>query len=108
MFDRITVDQFYPRWLSVSENNKPGCFIDVRSPDEYGRGHVPGAKLIPLHTLPARSNEIPSDQPVYLICHMGGRSAQAAMFLAQSCGLTNLTNIEGGTSAWISAGYPVA
>lgn len=107
MFERMTVDQFYPRWLSVRENNRPGCFIDVRSSEEYDHAHIPGVKHIPLHTLPVRSGEIPADEPVYLICHMGGRSAQAAMFLAQKLGLNNLINVEGGTAAWTAAGYPV-
>jgi len=107
MFERMSVNQFYPRWLSACENGKPGIFVDVRSTEEYSAGHVPGSKHIPLHTLPLRAAEIPGDKPVYLICHAGGRSAQAAMFLAQNQGLRNLINVEGGTAAWIAAGYPV-
>ena len=107
MFKKMTVDEFYPYWLTVRENGRPGCMIDVRAPEEYAQAHVPGTELIPLHTLPARLNEIPKDKPVYLICQAGGRSAQAAMFLAKSLGHEQLINIEGGTMAWIAAGYPV-
>lgn len=79
--------------------------VDVREPDEFASGHVPGARLVPLSQIPAELDSLPADEPIYLICHSGGRSAQAGQFLAQQ-GL-DARNVDGGTSAWISAGYPV-
>jgi len=78
----------------------------VRSLEEFQSGHVPGAQLIALNTLMARVSDIPKNEDVFLICHSGGRSAQAADYLARQCGHRNLINIEGGTSAWLQAGYP--
>ncbi len=79
--------------------------VDVREPDEFASGHVPGARLVPLAQVPAALDSLPRDEPVYLICHSGGRSAQAGHYLAQQ-GL-DARNVDGGTSGWIAAGYPV-
>lgn len=105
--DSINVDQLYPRWLVARENNRPFALIDVRSPEEFNGGHVPGAKLIALNTLMARVNEIPKSGDVFLICHSGARSAQAQAYLSQQMGYTNLINVDGGTLAWANGGYPV-
>lgn len=105
--ESVNVDQLYPRWLVSQENSKPFQLIDVRNPQEYASAHVPGAALIPLNALMARANEIPKEGDVYIICQMGGRSAQAIMFLSQQMGLTNLINVDGGTAAWANSGYPV-
>ena len=79
--------------------------IDVRNPDEYVEGHVPGAALIPLGEVPDRTDEFPTDRPVYVICAMGGRSRKASEFVI---GLgVDATNVAGGTTAWIEAGYDV-
>jgi thioredoxin 1 len=79
--------------------------IDVREPDEYEAGHVPGAHLVPLTTVPDRLDEVPSGGPVYVICAKGGRSLRAAEFY-RSQGLEAI-NVAGGTTAWIDAGEPV-
>lgn len=86
---------------------KVPVLVDVRTPDEYARGHVAGAKLIPVSELQARLAELESfkDKPVYLICQSGGRSAAAGKILAEK-GFTAV-NVAGGTGAWIAAGYPV-
>lgn len=79
--------------------------IDVREPHEFAAGHVPGARPVPLATVPAAMAQLPTDQPVYVICEVGGRSAQAAMFLARQG--VDARNVDGGTQAWRAAGYPV-
>lgn len=80
--------------------------VDVREPDEYAGGHVPGAVSVPLSQLVARADEViglPS--PVYLVCESGGRSGQAAAWLeAQG---VEAVNVAGGTSAWRRVGLPV-
>ena len=79
--------------------------IDVREPDEYVEGHVPGAPLIPLATVPERVAEVPADGQVLVICKAGGRSMKAAEFL-RAQGI-DAVNIAGGTMAWIDAGFEV-
>jgi rhodanese-related sulfurtransferase len=86
---------------------EPAPFLlDVREPWEYQAGHVPGAQLIPLGELEQRVNEVPRDQPVLAICHSGQRSLAAAGYLLQ-LGYPSVSNVEGGTAAWIERGYHV-
>lgn len=79
--------------------------FDVREPDEYDDGHVSGAILIPLGEVPTRVQEFGDKAPIYLICRSGGRSMQAAKFLARNG--RDTVNIAGGTLAWIALGYDV-
>ncbi len=80
--------------------------IDVRQPDEYEAGHVPGARLIPLNEVPTRMGEVPADGTVYVICQTGGRSARATEFL-RAQGI-DARNVAGGTKAWVESGRAVA
>ena len=80
--------------------------VDTRERYEYDEGHVPGAINIPhMATLP-RNAELARDKPIIFVCASGQRSAVAAEFAA-TLGLDDLYNVEGGTVAWIKAGYPV-
>ena len=86
---------------------KPTPFLlDVREPWEYREGHVPGARLIPLAELEQRVNEVPRNRPILAICHSGQRSLAAAGFLLH-LGYPSVSNVDGGTAAWIERGYPV-
>jgi rhodanese-related sulfurtransferase len=79
--------------------------LDVRNPDEYESGHVPGAVLIPLDELAARQDEIPDGDPLYVICAVGGRSLRAAQAL-MGAGHRALS-VAGGTNGWIERGGQV-
>ena len=79
--------------------------VDVREPNEYAAGHVPGALLLPLAMVPLRHSELPKGETVYLICQTGGRSFTAATWLAQQG--YDVRNVTGGTSDWIANGLPV-
>ena len=79
--------------------------IDVRQPDEYDAGHVPGARLIPLAEVAARVAEVPVDGTVYVICLSGSRSARATDYLRRR-GIDAL-NVAGGTKAWVDSGRAV-
>jgi len=78
--------------------------IDVREPDEYQRGHVPGAKLIPVSTVLPRRQELDNDKDLIFVCAVGQRSALACE-MAAAVGLTRLYNLEGGTDGWAKAGH---
>ena len=80
--------------------------IDVRSPEEWSHGHIPGAQHIPLAALPDRLDEIDSSKPIVLQCRGGGRSAIATSLLL-SHGLANVSNLNGGYDAWVAEGLPV-
>ncbi len=80
--------------------------IDVREGPEYNTGHLPDARLIPVASIFARRHELPRDKDILFVCAIGQRSALACE-MAAAVGLTRLFNLEGGTQAWIEAGYPV-
>jgi thioredoxin 1 len=79
--------------------------IDVREPDEYAAGHVAGAQLVPLSTVPQAVHRLPTDRPVYVICQSGRRSLDAAQFLLRH-GI-DARSVAGGTSAWAGSGRAV-
>lgn len=78
---------------------KAAIIIDIRTPEEYQAGHIPGVPLIPLDQLDKRAEEIPKDQKVLLICRSGNRSSQGTKLL-RSKGFDNVYNITGGMLAW--------
>ena len=73
--------------------------LDVRQPNEYEAGHLPGAKLIPLPNITSRLGEIDPDKTTVVYCAVGGRSRIAAqMMVAQ--GFSDVYNLSGGFKAW--------
>lgn len=79
--------------------------IDVREPDEYAGGHVPGAVLVPLGSVPAADLSQYRGSTLYVICKSGGRSMRACEFLADAG--YDVVNIAGGTMAWVTSGRAV-
>lgn len=79
--------------------------LDVREYDEWAAGHVPDATHVPLRQLGAHTAEIPQDQPIYVICRSGVRSARAALAL-NSAGW-QAVNVAGGMEDWAAAGRPM-
>jgi rhodanese-related sulfurtransferase len=79
-------------------------FIDVRTVEEYKGGHATGAKNFPLDELENLTAKLDKEKPVYIICQTGRRSQKGAEIL-QKNGFTDITNIQGGTSAWRAAGF---
>jgi queuine tRNA-ribosyltransferase len=59
-----------------------------------------------MSVVPVRVDEIPRDRTVYVICHSGGRSMQASMWLAAQG--FDVVNVLGGTADWAANGLPVA
>ena len=77
--------------------------VDVREPEEFINGHVPGAVNLPQADLATKLNEVPRDRPIFVICQGGFRSLRAAQFLTQ-CGISNVASVKGGTEAWRAGG----
>ncbi len=91
--------------------------IDIREPEEFARGHIPGAVLSPrgllefeIHGLVQRTatnpNLAPEDRDIVLYCGTGGRSALATDALDRM-GYRNVRSMDGGIVAWSAAGLPV-
>ena len=100
-----TVRQVSARELS--ERLKDVTVVDVRSENERMAGHIGGARHIPLGYLAERVAELPRDRPIVVQCQSGARSSIAASVL-ERLGVTNVMNLSGGMSAWVTAGLPVA
>ncbi|MEJ8649284.1 rhodanese-like domain-containing protein [Streptomyces sp. MS1.AVA.3] len=84
--------------------------LDVREDDEWDAGHAEGALHIPMSEFVARYGELteaaPEDGKVYVLCRVGGRSAQVAQYLIQQG--VDAVNVAGGMQAWEAAGRPVS
>lgn len=80
--------------------------LDVREPDEWSAGHIPGATLIPVGELAARLTEIPRDRDVVVVCRSGNRSAQGRDILL-GAGYPSVTSMAGGMNDWAGSGQPV-
>ena len=80
--------------------------VDVRGPDEWRRGHLPGAIHIPLAALPDRIGELNASAPIVMQCGGGGRSAIATSFL-QAHGIANVSNLADGYEGWVKNGFEV-
>ncbi|MBP3949427.1 rhodanese-like domain-containing protein [Corynebacterium sp. Marseille-P3884] len=91
--------------VQVNEVPENAQLIDVREPDEFSEVHAKNAVNLPLSNFAALSEEIDYEQPIYVICKSGGRSAEASQFLEDVRG-TEAINVEGGTQAWVNAGLP--
>ncbi|MEV4558838.1 rhodanese-like domain-containing protein [Kitasatospora sp. NPDC049285] len=78
--------------------------LDVREQDEWDAGHVDGALHIPIGEVVARIEELP-DERLYVLCRVGGRSAQVVQYLV--AGGRDAVNVDGGMFAWEAAGRPM-
>ena len=80
--------------------------VDVREPDEYRRGHVEGANLLPLRMLPELGPDLPRDR-ILLLCCRSGRRTSRAMNMLENLGFTRFYGLKGGIFAWRAEGLPV-
>ena len=84
--------------------------LDVREPDEFRDGHIPGAINIPRGLLEFKLSSDPElenrDQKVVVYCKTSGRAALAARALKEM-GYLHIFSIEGGFDAWQQAEKPV-
>ena len=79
-------------------NANGAVLLDVRTPQEYREGHIPGSKNVPLQQLDKISSVADNkDTLLFVYCYSGGRSRQAASML-QYMGYTNVQNIGGITA----------
>ena len=91
---------------SVEQVADDAFLLDVREEDEWTAGHIPGAVHVPMMEIPARSDEVPDDRDVVVVCRVGSRSAQVVAYLRQN-GWDRVINLDGGMAAWDAAGRPM-
>jgi rhodanese-related sulfurtransferase len=93
---------------ALLEGTEPSALIDVRSPEEYGAGHAPGARNVPLADLSGGwATGLPENKnaSVVTMCKVGERSLYG-MLLLKSMGYHRVKNVRGGLQAWAAAGLP--
>lgn len=90
-------------WREMQQADKSQVtLVDVRTPDEYALGTIPGAINIPLDNLRERLADIPENQPVYLFCGVGLRGYLASNIL-KSKGYPDVRNLIGGLKTYTAA-----
>ena len=90
-------------WREMQQvDNSQVTLVDVRTPDEYALGTIPGAINIPLDDLRERLSEIPVNRPVYLFCGVGLRGYLASNIL-KSKGYPDVRNLIGGLKTYKAA-----
>ncbi len=89
-------------------NRQDALVIDVREDGEYAKGHIVGARHIPLAQLETRAKELQKykSKPVITCCETGNRSS-AAIATLRKLGFENVYNLAGGYAGWQQAGLPV-
>lgn len=102
----VKVQELNKIWI-VAKPGKEVRLIDVRQPEEFAGGRVPGAVNLPLGDLDKSFDALATSQTIYVICRSGARSAAACEKLSRHFPEKRVVNVEGGTSAWIDAGFPV-
>jgi rhodanese-related sulfurtransferase len=95
------------------DQGQAGVLVDVREPDEFAEGHLPGAVNVPrgliefnIWTLVGYPDKTDTGAKITLYCKTGGRCALAAKSL-QDLGFTNVTAADMKIEQWAKAGYPL-
>ncbi len=93
----VKSDKNISTWaLEETLANKKITLLDVRTSQEYHRGHIKEARPFPLETINKYRGS--KEQPIYVICQSGMRSKRAAKILNQNG--YEVINVRGGMSAW--------
>lgn len=103
--DEISVTDLAERRASGERHT----LLDVREPWELEAARLDPCLHIPMGEVPTRFKEIPTDVPVYVMCHGGVRSGRVVEYL-RGQGFANARNVQGGIAAWsaeVDASVPV-
>ncbi len=92
---------------TMVQSGTSAVLLDVREPNEWNLGHIPGAIHIPRGTLETKVEQmVPRDREVVIYCAGGNRSALAADTM-QQMGYEKVSSMAGGWRAWTDVGGPV-
>ncbi|MGI2258693.1 rhodanese-like domain-containing protein [Shewanella sp. GXUN23E] len=95
--------------LSILVNRENAQVVDVRSKEEFKKGHIVDALNVPMADI--KNNQLSvlekyKTTPIILVCNTGMTSSQAAQLLTKQ-GFENLLNLKGGMGDWQAANLPV-
>jgi len=102
----VSVDDLHRKWQEVREKKSGAVLLDVRTPEEFAGGHVPGAINIPIgnHSLVPKTWPDPETE-IWVYCRTQNRSAAFASSLHE-LGYRNIYVVNGGITDWVEKGYP--
>ncbi|MCD8179311.1 MAG: hypothetical protein LUE98_18680 [Tannerellaceae bacterium] len=89
-------------WREIDPADRNILLIDVRTPEEFITGSIPGSINIPLDEIRSRLDTIPQDKQIILTCAVGQRGYLAYRILDQN-GYKNIYNLSGGYRTWYEA-----
>lgn len=97
-----------PQEFSTRMQTSPGVLLDVRTPGEYKKGFIKGARLLDIFSdnFDTELNKLDRNATYYVYCASGGRSAECAEKM-QDLGFKHVYDLDGGMGAWRNAGLPV-
>tara|TARA_B100000963_G_scaffold192719_1_gene167811 strand:+ start:195 stop:596 length:402 start_codon:yes stop_codon:yes gene_type:complete len=95
-----------PQNLVALSNNETAFIVDLRDSEQFQNGHITGSINIPFLNLSNRTNEIPQDKSVILVCEMGNVSPNAGELLKKE-GIKELLILKGGINEWRIQNLPL-
>ncbi len=104
------IQQVTPQGLTTLINRENAKVIDVRSKDDFRKGHIVDALNVPMADI--KNNQTPTleklkSTPIIIVCNAGITSSQAAQLLVAQ-GFENVHNLKGGMGEWKSANMPIS
>jgi rhodanese-related sulfurtransferase len=100
----ISIAELHNAWQHLSQGE---VIVDIRSPDDYSKAHVPGSMNIPFATVADRCDELRAYNRIYFHCY-GGQGSKAIAEKLSGIGFENLCFVgQAGFADWQAAGYPV-
>jgi len=96
----------YLKWLI--DSRQPVVVVDLRAPDEFRRGHLPGAVSVPIEELDRRYAEIPTSPMVVLYCRCPIEEAATAYAFLEAKGYLNHVVLQEGYDGWLRRRFPTA
>ena len=94
--------------FSELANSGRGIILDVRTPQEYSRGHIEGSTLISINDSKVieKISLLQKEKPIYVYCLTGSRSRSVANYLSKN-GFSKVYNLQRGIMEWQRFGYPI-
>jgi rhodanese-related sulfurtransferase len=96
------------RFKAITEGDKAGVIVDLRTPDEIAKGYIKGAVFVDYLSKEWEKEvaKLDKNKTYYVYCAAGGRSADAAEYMEKH-GFKKVYNLEKGFSEWNKKGFPI-
>ena len=93
------------RLKAALDRKQPVVVVDLRSPEEFRQGHIPGARSLSLDESGEKFRQLPRREPIVLYCGCPVSEIGAAYQFLRYSGYTNVFVLHGGVAEWQARGY---